>query len=87
MMGLSVALSWRYLDTHQELVAEPARAAFAAGTRRALHGGLAYFPAVVLALILPTASFAIDALIALYFAVSRSRVPGLIHQAAFEPPG
>ncbi len=85
LMGLSVALSWHYLDAHQELVAEPARAELASGTRRALRGGLAYVPAVVLALIWPPASFAIDALIATYFAVSRSRVPGLMHRVAFEP--
>ena len=34
MMGLSFAWGWRYLSAHPELVAEPARSAFPAGTRR-----------------------------------------------------
>ena len=84
LMGLSFALGWRYLAAHDELVAEPARAAFPAATRRALLGGLVYIPAVLLALASPIASFALDALVAIYFAASRSEVPGLIHRAALE---
>ncbi len=82
LMGLSIALSWRYLNDHPELVAEPARPAFPAGARRALLGGLVYLPAIALALISPIVSFTIDALVAIYFAASRSEVPGLIHRAA-----
>jgi hypothetical protein len=43
-MGLSFAWGWRYLylSAHRELVAEPDRAAFPAGARRALLGGLVY---------------------------------------------
>jgi len=78
MMGLSFAWSWRYLRTHPDLVAASARPAFAAGTRRALVGSLVYVVAIVAALVSPLASFALDAAVALYFAVSRSDVPGLI---------
>ena len=38
LMGLSFAWSWRYLARRPDLVAAPARAAFAAGYRRALLG-------------------------------------------------
>jgi len=38
LMGLSFTLSWRFLARNPELVAEPARAAFPAGARRALLG-------------------------------------------------
>ncbi len=82
MMGLSFAWGWRYLAAHPELVAEPARPAFPAGTRRALLGALVYLLAVAVAFLSPTASFAIDAFVAVYFAVSRSRVPGLIVRSA-----
>jgi uncharacterized membrane protein len=85
LMGLSFALSWRYLDTHPELVAEPARAAFRAGTVRAVLGGLVYLGAIAVAFVSPWASFAIDGAIAVYFAVSRSEVPGLIHRASATP--
>lgn len=84
LMGLSFALGWRYLAAHGELVAEPARAAFPAATRRASLGGLVYILAILLALASPTASFALDALVAIYFAASRSDVPGLVHRAALE---
>lgn len=84
LMGLSFAFGWRYLATHDELVSEPARAAFPAGARRALLGGLIYVAAILLALLSPIASFALDALVAIYFAASRSEVPGLIHRAAIE---
>ena len=67
---------------HPELVAEEARAAFAAGTRRSLIASVVYVPAILLAFVSPTASFALDGLVALYFALSRSEVPGLIHRAA-----
>ena len=82
MMGLSFAWGWRYLSAHPQLVAEPARAAFPAGARRALLGGLVYLLAIAVAFLSPTASFAIDALVALYFMASRSEVPGLIVRAA-----
>lgn len=85
LMGLSFAFGWRYLAAHNELVSEPARAAFPAGARRALLGGLIYVAAILLALLSPIASFALDALVAIYFAASRSEVPGLIHRAALEP--
>jgi hypothetical protein len=82
LMGLTFAWGWQYLAAHPDMVAAPARAAFPAGKRRALLGGLVYLLAIVVALISPALSFAIDALVAVYFAVSRSRVPGLIHRAA-----
>jgi len=78
MMGLTFAWGWHYLTIHSELVAEPARSAFTAGTRRALLGGLVYLLAIGVAFISPLGSFAIDAVVAGYFAVSRSEVPGLI---------
>ena len=81
-MGISFWISWRYLAAHPELVAEPARGAFPAGARRALTGALFYVLAIVLALFSPGASFILDGLIAVYFALSRSKVPGLIHRAA-----
>ena len=81
-MGLSFTLGWRYLAAHGELVAEPARGAFPAGGRRALIGALVYVPAVLVALVSPVASFAIAAVVAVYFAASRSEVPGLIARAA-----
>ena len=81
-MGISFWISWRYLAAHPELVAEPARGAFPAGARRALTGALFYVLAIVLALFSPGASFILDGLIAVYFALSRSEVPGLIHRAA-----
>jgi uncharacterized membrane protein len=78
MMGLTFAWSWRYLTLHAELVAVPARRAFPAGFRRALLGGTVYLLAIGVAFISPLGSFAIDAAVAVYFAVSRSQVPGLI---------
>ena len=78
MMGLTFAWGWHYLTIHSELVAEPARRAFPAGTRRALLGGLVYLLAIGVAFISPLGSFAIDAVVAGYFAVSKSEVPGLI---------
>jgi uncharacterized membrane protein len=85
MMGLSFAWGWHYLSGHPELVVEPARAALPAGTRRALIGGLVYVVAMAVALFSPTASFSIDAAVAVYFALSRSEVPGLIVRAASDP--
>ena len=82
MMGLTFAWGWRYLAAHPELVAEPARPAFPAGARRALLGGLVYLIAIAAALLSPRASFAIDAIVAVYFAASRSGVPGLIVRPA-----
>ena len=81
-MGLSMALCWRYLSEHKQLVAEPARAAMSAGTRRALRGALAYIPAIIFALLVPAISLAIDAGIAIYFALTKTDVPGLIHKSA-----
>ena len=78
MMALTFTWGWRYLTNHPHLIAETARAAFPAGTRRALLGGLAYLLAMAVAFVSPYASFAIDALIAAYFALSRTQVPGLI---------
>ena len=78
MMGLTFAWSWRYLDAHAELVAEPARGAFPAGTRRAFLGSLVYLLAILVALVSPPASFAVDGAVAIYFAISKSEVPGLI---------
>jgi hypothetical protein len=72
----------RYLAAHPELVAEPARAAFPAAARRALLGGLVYLAAIAVAFLSPTASFAIDAIVAVYFAASKSKVPGLIVRSA-----
>jgi uncharacterized membrane protein len=82
MMGLTFALGWSYLVAHPELVAEPARPALPAGARRALLGGLVYLIAIAVAFLSPKASFAIDAIVAVYFAASRSRVPGLIVRSA-----
>ena len=84
LMGLSFTLGWRYLAANEQLVAQPARAAFPAGSRRALIGALVYVPALALAAVSPLASFAVDALVAIYFAVSRSEVPGLIVRAGSE---
>jgi len=77
-LGLSFAWSWRYLVIHPDLVSEPARPALRAGFTRALLGSLPYAAAVAVAFVSPQASFAIDALVVVYFAVSRSSVPGLI---------
>jgi hypothetical protein len=82
LMGLSMAGSWRYLMRHEQLVVATARPAMAAGTRRALLGALAYRPALILAPLAPAVSLALDAVIAVYFAVSRSEVPWLVHAAA-----
>jgi len=84
LMGLSMAFSWRYLREHEQLIAEPARPAMPAGARRALLGSLAYVPAIAFALLVPVVSLAIDAAIAIYFALSRSEVPGLIYNAALK---
>jgi uncharacterized membrane protein len=81
-LGWSFAASWRYLERHPQLVAEVARDAVRGAGRRAFLGGTAYVAAIVLAFISPTASFVVDALIAAYYAASRSEVPGLIHRAA-----
>ena len=81
-MGLTFAWGWRYLTLHPELVAEPARPAFPAGTRRALLGGLVYLVAIAAAFVSPLASFAIDAVVAAYFAASSSEVPGLVVRAS-----
>jgi hypothetical protein len=50
-------------------------------------GGLVYLIAIVVAVVSPTASFGVDAAIAIYFAASKSEVPGLIHQAALADSG
>jgi hypothetical protein len=46
-----------------------------------------YAIAIAIAFVSPDVSFAIDALVAVYFAVSRSEVPGLIHRAAVQQRG
>ncbi len=84
-MGLSFWSGWRYLAVHPSMVAEAARGAFGAGARRALLGALIYVLAIALAPISSTASFGVDAIIAIYFALSRSEVPGLISRAAQAP--
>jgi uncharacterized membrane protein len=84
LMGLSMAASWRYLSNHAELVAPAARPAMNAGAQRALLGALAYAPSLILAPLLPSVSLGFDAAIAVYFAVSRSEVPGLVHTAALK---
>jgi hypothetical protein len=84
LMGLSMAASWRYLATHPQLVLPVVRRAMTAGARRALLGALAYAPALVLAPLLPSVSLGLDAAIAVYFAVSRSEVPGLVHAGALQ---
>ncbi|HEY3612301.1 MAG TPA: TMEM175 family protein [Gaiellales bacterium] len=87
LLSLAMTANWRYLLLHPELVAEPARPAFPAGTRRSLIASAVYVPALLLALVSPDASFALDAIVAVYFAVSRSEVPGLIHRAALAGEG
>ena len=88
MMGLTFAWGWSYLAAHPELVAEPARPALPAGARRALLGGLVYLIAIAVAFLSPKVSFAIDAIVAVYFAASRSSVPGLIARSAHpDDPG
>jgi len=84
LMGLSMAFSWRYLAEHEQLLAEPARPAMPAGARRALMGSLAYLPAIVFALLVPPVSFAIDAAIALYFALSKNELPGVMYEAGLK---
>jgi len=84
-MGLSFAWCWRYLTDHPDLVVPAARAAFPTGTRRAALGGLVYLVAILLALVSPPASFAVDAAVAVYFAASRSEVPGLVDRASSDP--
>jgi uncharacterized membrane protein len=81
LLGLSFGLGWRYLSKHAELVAEPARGALHAATVRGAIGGVAYALAIAVAFVSPWASFAIDGAIAVYFALSRSEVPGLIYRA------
>jgi uncharacterized membrane protein len=82
MMGLTFAWGWRYLVRHPELVVPAAVPGLAVGRRRAWLGGLAYLVAIGVAFISTWASFAIDAAIALYFAVSASPVPTLLVRAA-----
>ena len=82
LMGLSFAWGWRYLSAHPDMIAKPAGGAFPAGARRATLGGLVYLTAIVVAVVSPAASFAIDALVVVYFAVSKTDVPGLVYQAA-----
>ena len=81
LMGLSFAWGWRYLCDHPEMVAEPARSAFPIGARRATLGGLVYLLAIAAAIVSPAVSFGIDAIVAIYFAASKTDVPGLIYQA------
>ncbi len=85
LMGLSFWSGWRYLNAHPSMVAEPARGAFGAGANRALLGAGVYVVAIALAPVSPTASFLVDGLVAIYFAASKSEVPGLIYRAAQTP--
>ena len=85
LMGLSFSFGWRYLAEHPDLVAEPARPALRAGMLRAFAGGLVYIVAIAVAFVNPDASFALDALIAAYFALSRTDVPALIARASRSP--
>jgi uncharacterized membrane protein len=87
LMGLSIAMSWTYLSRHQSLVDKTAHEAMPAGARRALLGATAYVPAIIMALIVPAISLALDAAIAIYFALSRADVPGLMFRAAVEQAG
>ena len=87
LMGVAVTLGWRYLVSHDELVAEPVRTVLPAGARRSLLGTLAYVPALLLALVSPAASFGLAALIAVYFACSRTAVPGLMRDHAADSTG
>ena len=66
LMGLSFAWGWRYLAAHPEpsLPARPSPPE-AAGP---YFGGLVYLLAIAVAFFSPAASFAIDALVAVYFA-------------------
>jgi uncharacterized membrane protein len=82
MMGLTFAWDWSYLAHHRELVIAAAAPALPVGYRRGLAGGLCYLVAIGVAFISTWASVAIDAAIAIYFAVSVSTVPGLVLQAA-----
>jgi uncharacterized membrane protein len=82
MMGLTFAWGWRYLAHHPELVVEAAGPALPVGFRRAVGGGLAYLVAIGVAFVSTWASFAVDAAIAVYFAISVSPVPGLVLRAA-----
>jgi len=78
MMGVSFAWSWHYLSRRTDLVIEPARPGLAVGFRRALLGGLADVVAILVAFVSPAASFAIDAVVVISFALSTSRVPALL---------
>jgi len=81
MMGLTFAWGWPYLALHPELVIPAASPALPVGYRRALIGGLAYVVAIAVAFVNTWASFAIDAAIAVYYAISLSPVPGLLQRA------
>ena len=84
-MGLSITLVWRYLVAHPELLAPTAHPALVGAARRALLGSLVYIVAIGIAFPSPSASFAVDALIAVYFAISRTKVPVLL-QTTTTPP-
>lgn len=82
MMGLTFVWGWRNLVRHPALVVPAAVPGLVVGLRRAWLGGLAYPVAIGVAFISTWASFAIDAAIAVYFAVSASPVPTLLVRAA-----
>jgi len=82
MMGLTFAWGWRDLVRHPALVVPAAVPGLVVGLRRAWLGGLAYPVAIGVAFISTWASIAIDAAIAVYFAVSASPVPTLLVRAA-----
>jgi uncharacterized membrane protein len=82
LLGLSFGASWSYLHHHPELVYAPAKGEMAGGVRRAVIGALVYLVAIAVAFVSPLTSFAIDGIIAAYYAASRTNVPGLIYSAA-----
>lgn len=84
MMGLTFAWGWRYLARHPELVIPASAPALPVGYRRALVGGGLYGVAIAVAFVNTWASFAVDAAIAAYFAISVSPVPGLLLRSARE---
>lgn len=82
MMGVTFAWSWRYLGRHPQLILDATAGAYRAGERRAWLGSLAYLAAIAVALVSADASFAIDAAVAVYFALSVSAVPGIVVREA-----
>ena len=84
LMAASITLGWRYLVRHDELVFEPARSALVAASRRSLLGTLAYLPVLLVTFASPISALVLAALIALYFATSRTAVPELVRRATVD---